>query len=270
MYGMVIRKHIERTNRNLLVCNATLLLLILTFEIVMSMVTGQNQFFLWRGGSQSVSSQIVQEKPVDMSHPVGITVNDLASGSRLMRLKDKAVKLTDKKAFDLAFPVWNSTQRAADNGPGQPPNYHLSILGDRQFVILPTEAQAGPVYTGVIRTLAKDDENTVLTVLHSKGIQRVALLPFMLDCLSVRGRSGVVGASDKMDSPDRPAASHPPRIPMPNMFLLLLGAVPVWNVVKAFLRMKDPQSHPILKSLAKYGSPVDIARSHRRGKRRIG
>lgn len=251
--GTFIRQQVERANCNLLVTNAFLLILIFAGAIIGSALTGQNMFFPafsdTSPASGSDKNALISNKPVDMRHPVKISVKDLASVERLAALKDHAVTLTDNKATDLAFPVWNWSERTDSNPPAGQPNYHLSMAQGQLFVILPPDAQTSKTYTGVIRRLSDVDENTVTTVLHSRGIKQVSLMPYTLDAIPAR-------------SPGAGFAGRPnvPRLPVPNMLLILLCAVPVWNVVKALQRRSNPRLHPIVKALEMYGPLADVTR----------
>ena len=70
--------------------------------------------------------------PVDTSHPTDITVKDLDSDARLSQLVGHAVRLTDKQVKDLAFPVWNASQRGAS---GTAPARRFSVVGVRRRIL---------------------------------------------------------------------------------------------------------------------------------------
>ena len=249
MYGSIVRGQIERTNRNLLVSNAVLLTLILAYALITTLVTGHNQFFPDRAGSaQSRTAETYA--PADMSRPTAIVVEDLDSAVRLGKLTGHAVRLTDMQSVDLGFPVWNASQRGAVEDLSRAPNYRYSERGERLFVILPPDSTAGPVFTGVLRPLEEQDANQVTTVLHSRGIQKFTLMPFALDGLDHSKTS-------RRTALNLPSAS----IPLPNLFYLLLGAVPVWNICKALQRGKRLETHPLVRRLSKYGRIDDIARA---------
>ncbi len=250
MIGGIVRQQIARTNRNLLVSNAVLLALILLYAAVASLATGQNLFFLTRP-TLPASQSDKAIAPADMSHPTAITVHDLDSEVRLKQLQGHAVRLTDPDAVDLAFPVWNASQRGAIENPSQQPNYRFSKRGDHLLVILPpNSATKGPGFTGILRRLDEQDGSQVTTVLHSRGIQNFTLLPVMLDGFSHEKGPG-------------PRATMPalPSMPTPNLLLVLLMAVPVWNVFKAIQRGRNPGTHPLVRSLEKYGPIEDVSRA---------
>lgn len=251
MIGRIVRQEIARTNRNLLVSNIVVLVLIPLYFLWSGAVSHQNPFFITPHASVSTPNE-PEIGPADFSHPTPITVHDLDSENRLKQLEGRAAQLTDSETEDLKFPVWDSTSRGASADPSLQPKYRFSRRGSRLFVILPPDSHTtGPTFTGILRPLAQMDSDQVTVVLHSRGVQNFTLIPYMLDGLSHRSRGPFA----------RPFAAPSLTFPLPNLFLILLCALPLWNIAKAVLRGQRPETHPLARSLEQYGPLADVAKA---------
>ncbi len=237
----MIQHQIERTSRNLIAANIVLLLLEFAYFGINGLVVSNSI----RVAPTRPTPKLAVTGPVDTSHPKRITPKDVTSEGSLKQLNAHAVEYTDSSIVDLKFTVWNLSQRGSHSRPDKLQSYHLSAVNGKMLVVIPDDNNPGPKYRGVVRPLDDQDRNTVSTVLGSRGVQKIALLPYVVDCLPE--------AFDQ--SPGRfevPTAT----IHLPNMLFLLLTAFPVWNIVRGILRLKDSSTHPVVRRLGAYG-PVD-------------
>ncbi len=107
-------------------------------------------------------------------------------------------------------------------------------------MILPDKPGQQKSFTGVLTNLEDLDRHTVESVVGSRGQGTPSLLPYALNCLPVSSE-----------------------IPTTSSYgfawlAVLVLALPGWNILKAFQRMRDPGAHPIVKMLSCFGSPESI------------
>lgn len=244
-YGAVIQNQIKRTSRNLIAANIVLLLLEFAYFGIGGLVVTNSM----PAAPTRPTPQPAATGPVDTSHPKLITPKDVESEGSLNRLNGHAVEYKDSSIVDLKFPVWNLSQRGSHSRPDHLQTYHLSAVNGKQLVVIPDDNNPGPTYRGVVRPPDDQDRNTVSTVLGSRGVQKITLLPYVVDCLP-----------EAFDQSPAQFAVPAATIHLPNMLFILLAAFPVWNIVRGIVRLKDPSTHPVVRRLASYGAVDEMCR----------
>jgi hypothetical protein len=115
--------------------------------------------------------------------------------------------------------------------------YFAVVLGEKLLLVKASPNHREADFVGSIENLSGDESREIINrFLENDPGARDAFLPIMLDATGFRGR-GYIGLA----------------IGVP---LLLLS---IWNVRKALARKARPDKHPLLVTLAKYGSPQTVA-----------
>lgn len=270
-----VQRQVTRINRNLLLVNGIVLGLTLAF-IVFTMLGGLMVARMHERGMANAAAQAnrafqdanaIYHQPAaqDVAHPAQISVSDVASPERLQQLDGHAVTLADPQAQNLHFPVWEWMTRATGkNKPHSPPMYYVSQAQGHPFLILPGSTNRGTAFTGVIRPLAKADEDAVRPVLMGHGFVQEPM-PFLLDGLNMQGSvNNSAAAEASIHQAQAQALSMQPGLNLSPTALVVFGLViglTGWNVFKAIQRGKNPLTHPIYAKLGRYGSPLDISRA---------
>ena len=283
-----IQRHVARTNRNLLVVNGGILLLLALFTlfIMVGMAALHKQQNNMQANLDAINGSDVlgESTAVDLSHPTSLSAGEVDE-AKLRQLEGQVVTLSAPQVVDLHMPVARWSERATGKTkPQSPPTYFVlqtapppspegappsgpppgmviprgvfSPFGGPSFVIIPPDyvqpSQKMPSFTGVVRALPNTDRTQIVPALQGHDSN---VLSYELDCLNV----GAHQAAPQLSS----GAGSGIGFGVSPLFLALFGGLlglSLWNISKAVRRAKNLSLHPVYAQLARYGTPADIER----------
>jgi uncharacterized protein DUF6709 len=143
------------------------------------------------------------------------------------------LRVQGEKAYDTG--VYLEVQ---DSSKKRTANFYALKVGERFLIVKASPGEKVTSYAGGLATLPYELRTGYIARSEAKNPALLgAFLPFMLDATGFRDSDGIMGVGA-------------------GAVMLLLGLYLTWLFVQ---RNTNPEKHPLMKSLEKYGTPNDVA-----------
>jgi hypothetical protein len=143
------------------------------------------------------------------------------------------VRVQGEKVFDTGMYL-----EVQDSSKKRTAEFYAVKFGERFLVVKASPSDKQSTYAGALVSLPYELRNGFIARAEAKDTRFLgAFLPFMVDATGFRDSDGIMGVGA-------------------GAVMLLLGLYLTWLFIQ---RRTNPEKHPLMKSLAKYGAPNDVA-----------